>query len=235
MARRRADRPVASYRVKVMLFGATGLVGQGLLRESLRDDRVTAGLTVGRAATGQEHPKLRELVHSDLLDLEPVADQLEGYHACLFCLGVSAVGRSEEEYRRITHNLTLFVAQTLRARNRDLGFVYVSGAGTDEGSRMLCARVKGRTENALLDLFPGRAYMFRPGFIQPRHGIRPRTRLYHTVYAVANLLLPLLGRLVPDLVADTERLGRTMLTAACCGAPTPVLENRDINALATSA
>lgn len=222
--------------MRVILFGATGMIGQGVLRECLRDDQVTAVLVVGRAATGHEHPKLRELVRADVSDLEPVAGELDGYDACLFCLGVSAAGMKEHEYRRITHDLTLAVARALLTRNPQLRFGYVSGAGTDSAqrSRMMWARVKGRTENALRELMPATAYMFRPGFIQPRHGVRSKTGLYRAVYAVTAPLLPVLGRLFPNAVTDTERLGRAMITVARDGAPQPVLQTRDINALAAS-
>jgi uncharacterized protein YbjT (DUF2867 family) len=219
--------------VKVILFGATGMVGQGVLRECLLDDGIEEVLAVGRASTGQQHPKLREIVQPDLADLSPVADDLTGFDACLFCLGVSSTGMSEDEYRRITYDLTLSAARTLIARNPELTFAYVSGAGTDHTgrSRMMWARVKGQTENALLDL-PIRAYMFRPAFIQPLHGAKSKTRIYSALYTVSRPLLPLLRRLWPSVVTDTERLGRAMIAAARVGAPKPVLETRDINALA---
>ena len=217
--------------MKVIIFGATGMVGQGVLRECLIDPGVTGVLAVGRAATGRHDPKLREIVRSDLRDLSAVADQLAGYDACFFCLGVSSIGMSEPEYTAITYDLTLSVARTLLATNPELTFIYVSGQGTNATGRMMWARVKGATEQALLDL-PFRAYMFRPAFIQPQHGVRSRTRGYAILYAVTAPLLPLLRRLAPSTVTTTERIGRAMLAVARTGAPRQVLETRDINALA---
>lgn len=212
------------------------MVGQGVLRECLLDRDVTAVLAVGRRPTGQQHPKLREIQPDDLFDLGPVAAELTGFDACFFCLGISAVGRSEVDYRRITHDLTLSVARTLQPLNPDLTFGYVSGMGTDGtgNSRMMWARVKGETENALLAL-PFRGYMFRPGFIQPLSGIRSRTRLYAAVYAVIRPLHPLLTRLFPSAMTTTERVGRAMLAVARDGHTPRVLETRDINALGLSA
>lgn len=215
--------------MKVMIFGATGMVGQGVLRECLLDDDVERVLTVGRAATGQTHDKLREIVHADLFDLSPVEDELRGWDACFFCLGVSAAGMSEAEYTRVTHDLTLSVARTLAKLNPEMCFVYVSGAGT--GGKAMWARVKGKTESALLEL-PFRAkYMFRPGFIQPQHGIKSKTKLYRAIYAVMGPLYPVLRGVAPNFVTTSEQVGRAMLVAAKRGAPNPIVENADINAL----
>jgi len=217
--------------VKVILFGATGMVGQGVLRECLRDPDVSAVLAVGRGPTGQEHPKLREEVLANVGDLGPIADEMVGYDACFFCLGVSSAGMSEEAYRKVTFDLTLAVARTL-ARNTKLTFVYVSGQGTDssERGRRMWARVKGRTENALLEL-PFQTYAMRPGYIQPLHGITSKTRLYSAMYAVVKPLYPLLRRIAPAYVTTTEQVGRAMLHVARAGVPKRVLETKDINAL----
>ena len=217
--------------MKVILFGATGMVGQGVLRECLRDPDVSAVLAVGRGPTGQEHPKLREEVLANVGDLGPIADEMVGYDACFFCLGVSSAGMSEEAYRKVTFDLTLAVARTL-ARNTKLTFVYVSGQGTDssERGRRMWARVKGRTENALLEL-PFQTYAMRPGYIQPLHGITSKTRLYSAMYAVVKPLYPLLRRIAPAYVTTTEQVGRAMLHVARAGAPKRVLETKDINAL----
>ncbi|MET8828029.1 epimerase [Streptomyces sp. NPDC004610] len=225
--------------MKVIVFGATGMVGQGVLRESLRDDSVTEVLVIGRRPTGITHPKLRELVHPDLRELlaRPGVDaELAGYDACFFCLGVSAVGMTEEAYRRVTYDLTLAAARALSAVNPDLTFLYVSGQGTDstERGRSMWARVKGETENALLAL-PLRTYLLRPGYIQPLHGITSRTRLYRVLYRVTSPLYPLLRRLAPGHVTTTEQLGRAMLSIAGGGAPRPVLHNGDINRVALGA
>jgi uncharacterized protein YbjT (DUF2867 family) len=223
--------------MKVVLFGATGMIGQGALRECLLGDRVERVLSIGRSSTGQQHEKLRELTVPDLHDLSAVADQLAGYDACLFCLGASSAGMSEADYRRLTYDLTLHAARTLAERNPGMTFLYVSGAGTDstEKGSSMWARVKGETENALLRLPFKAAYMFRPGYIQPMHGITSRTRLYRVAYGIGAPLYPLLKRLAPGMVTTTERLARAMLHAAEHGAPKPILETRDINALADAA
>ena len=223
--------------MKIVLFGATGMVGQGVLRECLLDGDVESVLTVGRSATGQEHPKLREIVHADFTDFGAVAGELTGHDACFFCLGVTSAGRKEEDYRRVTYDFTLAAAEVLAKQNPGMTFVYVSGAGTDstERGRSMWARVKGETENALLRLPFGGAYLFRPALIRPRHGIRSRTRLYRISYAVLWPFLPALRRLFPGYVTSTEEVGRAMLAVAKRGAPRPVLENRDINVLAAEA
>ena len=216
--------------MKVLLFGATGMVGQGALLECLRDDRVEQVLAVGRTPVGRQHAKLREIVRPDLFDLSPVRDELAGYDACFFCLGVSSAGMKEADYRRITYDLTLSVAGLLAELTPDLTFAYVSGQGTDssEHGRMMWARVKGATENALRAL-PLRTYLFRPGFIQPMHGVRSKTRLYAAVYRVSGPLFPLLRRLFPRAMTTTETLGRAMIEVAAHGADRQVLETRDIN------
>jgi uncharacterized protein YbjT (DUF2867 family) len=218
--------------MNVILLGATGMVGQGALRECLLDSGVDSVLALGRTPTGMEHPKLREVVRADLFDLTPIAAQLSGLDACLFCLGVSSTGMSEEAYTRVTHDLTLSVARTLADVNPGMRFLYVSGAGTDssERGRMMWARVKGRTENALLKL-PLDAYMFRPAFIQPQHGVRSKTALYRALYAVSGPLYPVLHRIAPRLVTSSETLGRAMVAVAANGAPKRILETSDINAI----
>ena len=219
--------------MNVLLFGATGMVGQGVLRECLLDPDVERVLALGRSAGGREHPKLRELIHPNLFDLSALEKDLSGFDACFFCLGVSSVGMEEERYRQITYDLTLAVAQTLVRLNPAMTFVYVSGMGTDstEQGRTMWARVKGRTENTLLRLPFKAAYMFRPGVIVPLHGIRSKTRLYQSFYTATGPLLRLLYRLFPKYVTTTEQLGRAMLQASKHGAPKPVLETADINQL----
>ena len=219
--------------MKVILFGASGMVGQGVLRECLLDPAVTTVLSIVRSSTGQQHPKLREIVHNDFLDFSSLAAEMSGADACLFCLGVSSAGMSEESYRRVTHDITLAAAGTLVKLNPNMTFVFISGAGTDssEHGRMMWARVKGQTENELLRLPFKAAYMFRPGVIVPLHGIKSRTMLYRVPYAVLGPILPLLQRLFPKYVTTTEKLGRAMLTAGKQGAPKHVLESSDINKL----
>lgn len=219
--------------MKLILFGASGMVGQGVLRECLRDADVEEVLLVVRSPTGQTHEKLREIVHDDFFDFSGIADRLAGFDACLFCLGVSSAGMKEPDYHRVTYDLTMAAAAVLAQRNPNMTFIYVSGQGTDssEKGRSMWARVKGKTENALLQMPFKRAYMFRPGLVQPMHGVRSKTRLYRFVYAITGPIFPLFKRLAPGSVTTSEQLGRAMLKAAKEGAPKAVLENRDINQL----
>jgi len=222
--------------MRAILFGGTGMVGQGVLRECLLDDRVEHVLSVGRTPLDTRHDKLSELVRPDLFDLSEagtVADQLAGYDACFFCLGVSSAGLAEAEYRRLTYDLTLSAAGAVAAASPGLTFIYVSGQGTDstEAGRIRWARVKGATENALRAL-PMRNFAFRPGFIQPLHGITSKTPVYALAYRVSGPLLPVLRRLAPNAVTTTEVIGRAMIAVAEHGYPTPVLETRDLNTAA---
>jgi len=222
--------------MRVILFGATGMVGQGVLRESLLDPDVDHVLVVGRSASGTQHAKIEEIVHADLFDLSAIADRLRGYDACFFCLGVSAAGMKESDYARVTYELTLSVAATLARVNPAMTFIYVSGAGTDSSQRgrMMWARVKGKTENALLQMPFEAVYMFRPGYIQPLHGIRAKTGWYNTVYAIMAPLYPLWKMLLPNAVTTTEQLGRAMIEVGKRGNPNRVLESRDINGISAS-
>jgi uncharacterized protein YbjT (DUF2867 family) len=217
--------------MKVVLFGATGMVGQGVLRECLLDPDVTGVLAVGRSLSGQAHPKLREIQHDDFLDFSAIESELAGFDACFFCLGVSSVGLSEERYRRLTYGITMAAATTLAKLNPGMVFIYVTGAGTDstEQGRIMWARVKGKTENDLLKLPFRAAYMFRPAAIQPLHGVRSKTAWYQAVYVVAAPLLTLLNRIAPKYVTTTEQVGRAMIRVAKQGFSKPVLESEDIN------
>lgn len=208
------------------------MVGQGVLRECLLDPQVRRVLSIGRSAIGQQHPKLREIVRSNLFDVSDIESDLAGYDACFFCLGVSAAGKSEEDYRHLTYDITLAAATMLARLNPRMTFIYVSGTGTDstEQGRTMWARVKGSTENAILRLPFKAAYMFRPAFIQPMHGETSKTRLYRLFYAMP-LLFPLLKRLFPRSVSTTEQIGRAMIAAARSGAPQAILETEDINQL----
>jgi uncharacterized protein YbjT (DUF2867 family) len=213
--------------VKVIVFGATGMVGQGVLRESLLAGDVEQVLAVGRTPTGLRHPKLREASLADFTDLTPLTDQLAGYDACFYCLGVSVRGYNEAQYTRISYDYPLAAARTLAAINPEITFVYVSGAGTDPQSRAMWARVKGRAEQAILDLLPN-GYAFRPGFIRPTYGATSKTGLYRAVYAITAPLMPLLERLAPRYVTTSDRLGRAMLRAARQGFPNRIVEGRDL-------
>jgi uncharacterized protein YbjT (DUF2867 family) len=219
--------------MRIVLFGATGMIGQGALRECLLDPEVEAVLAVGRRSTGKQHSKLRELQQRDFSDFSPIEGALSGFDACLFCLGVSSAGMSEQEYRRVTKDVTLAAARTLCRQNPAMTFVYVSGAGTDstERGRVMWARVKGETENALLAMPFKAAYMFRPGFIQPLHGIVSRTRLYRAVYTLLGPLYPVFKALFPRHMTTTEELARAMLHVAKHGAAGHVLESPDISGI----
>jgi len=234
--------------VRVLIFGATGMVGQGVLRECLNDpgiERVVAisrtpiaqhasvGAAFGRppSSGGSWRPKLEQLIHPDLCDLSPIESKLSGFDACFFSIGVTSAGMSEEEYTRKTYDMTMSVARTLARLNPDMTFVYVSGAGTDstERGRTMWARVKGRTENELLRLPFKAAYMFRPAGIQPMHGIKSKTKSYRVLYSLTRPLLPVFVRLFPKYMTTTEQVGRAMINVARRGAPKAVLESQDIN------
>jgi uncharacterized protein YbjT (DUF2867 family) len=222
--------------MNVILFGATGMVGQGVLRECLLDPDVEYILFIVRTLSGQQHLKLRELVHTDFLDYSAIEPQLTGFDACFFSLGVSSADMDEAKYTHLTYDLTLAAATTLARLNPQMTFLYVSGAGTDstEGGRIMWARVKGKTENALLKLPFRAAYMFRPGFIQPLHGIRSKTKLYQFFYTALHPILPLLKSAFPKSITTTEELGRAMLNVAKHGYPKPILEVPDIIRAASS-
>ena len=219
--------------MNVVIFGATGMIGQGVLRECHQDPGVMRVLTIGRAATGVQHPKLRDLVHRDMWRYDAIERELSGFDACFFCLGVSSAGMAEADYERITFGIAIAAAETLARLNPSMTFVYVSGAGADssEAGRIMWARVKGKTENAILRLPFKASYVFRPGVVQPVHGARSRTAAYRVLYAVAKPLLPVLRRVMPGYILTTEQFGRAMLTAVRRGAPKRVLESTDISAL----
>jgi uncharacterized protein YbjT (DUF2867 family) len=219
--------------MNVILFGATGMVGQGILRECLLDPDVQQVLSVVRTPSSQHHEKLHELIHSNFFDYSEIESQLTGFDACFFSLGVSSAGMDEAKYTHLTYDLTLSAATTLAKLNPQMTFLYVSGAGTDstERGRSMWARIKGKTENDILKLSFRAAYMFRPGFIQPLHGIRSKTRLYQTVYTLLNLILPLLKFTLPQYVTTTEQVGRAMLQVAKRDYPRPILESKDIDSL----
>jgi uncharacterized protein YbjT (DUF2867 family) len=221
--------------MKVVIFGATGMVGRGVLLECLRDPEVELAVTVGRTATGITDAKLQEIVHADLAEFTGIEKRLAGFDACFYCLGVSSTGMSEAEYTRLTYQFTVAAGDTLARLNPGMTFIYVSGSGTDstERGRMMWARAKGRTENALLKL-PLKAYMFRPGFIEPMDGIKSKTRSYRMFYVVLKPVLPLLRWMLPKQVLSTREIGRAMLTVAKHGYAKHVLETMDIRAVVNS-
>ncbi|MFD8983936.1 epimerase [Streptomyces sp. NPDC059564] len=218
--------------MNVLLFGGTGMLGRGVLRECLRDESVTGVLSIGRTPLGVTHPKLREHIVPDPSDLSGIAAELPDHDACFFCLGVSSVGMKEDAYRAITYDLTLAVARPLAAANPELTFVYISGEGTDstERGRSMWARVKGKTENDLLAL-PFHAYMFRPGIVQPVSGLPSKTALYRIAYVLTKPLFPILRRFAPNHVTTTEAIGRAMIAVATpgSGVTTRILRPQDLN------
>ena len=215
--------------MKVLLFGATGMVGQGVLLACLKAPMVDEVVTMGRTPTAVRDRKVREVVHEDLGNYGGMEDSLRGFDACFFCLGVTSSGREEADYARVTYGFTLAAAEALCRVNPAMTFIYVSGSGTDstEKGRMMWARVKGRTENALLAL-PFHAYMFRPGFIEPLDGISSKTPSYQRFYRVAGPLLPLAHRLFPRSILTTRQVGDAMLAVARYGYEKRVLETGDI-------
>jgi uncharacterized protein YbjT (DUF2867 family) len=222
--------------INVLVFGASGMVGQGVLRECLRDPEVAMVMTIGRTGSGLHNAKLQEVVHPDLSDYAPIENRLTNFDACFFCLGISSAGLTEEAYRHVTYDLTLAAASALVRLNPQMTFIYVSGAGTDSSGagRIMWARVKGQTENALLALRFRAAYMLRPGIIQPRDGIKSKTPGYRIFYSVLAFLLPLLRAALPNHVLSTRQVGLAMLNLAKHGYSKAILESRDINIIAAS-
>ncbi|MBJ6363749.1 NAD-dependent epimerase/dehydratase family protein [Paenibacillus sp. MAHUQ-46] len=219
--------------MKVIITGATGMVGGGVLHECLHHPDVEQVLVLGRKSCEIRHPKLREIVHTDLFDVSPVKEQLSGYNACFFCLGVSSIGMSEAEYTKITYDLTMHVAEALAESNPDMVFCYVTASGTDstEQGRSMWARVKGRTENALLKLPFKSAYMFRPGYIQPTKGLQNT----HPYYAYVSWLYPALKLLIPAYVTSQKEIGNAMIHAVNRGYESSILQCKDIARLAEPA
>lgn len=217
--------------MRIVLFGGSGMVGQGVLRESLLASDVDQVLSIVRSPTADARSKLREVVHDDFHNFEPLAATLNGYDACFFCLGITSVGLSEEAYSRVTHDIPIAAATVLARMNPHMKFIFVSAAGSDstEKGRTMWARVKGRTENELLKM-PLDTYVFRPAMIQPMHGIRSRTRLYNALYPAIRPLVPVLQRF-PRYFTTLEQVGRAMLAVARRGYPKRILESEDINKL----
>jgi uncharacterized protein YbjT (DUF2867 family) len=209
------------------------MVGAGALLECLADPRVESVLAIGRSPTGRAHPKLRDVILPDFFAYDALRADFASSDACFFCLGVSSVGMSEAAYTRLTYDLTLAAARAMVAVNPRLTFCYVSGAGTDssEQGRTMWARVKGRTENALLALPFKAAFMFRPAFIQPVKGVRSKTGWYQAIYTMIAPLSPILYRLFPQVSTTTGSLGRALIQVAAVGYSKPILYSPDINAL----
>lgn len=218
-------------KVKAIITGATGMIGKGVLLECLDDERVESVLILNRSSIGMTHPKLKEVLHSDFMDFSTIKDELQGYNAVFFCLGVSASGMSEADYTRITYDYTLNFAKAVKEQSPEATFIYVSGTGTDssEKGRMMWARVKGKTENDLMKLGFKDTVMFRPGAIRPMRGIKSKTPLYQTIYTIISPLWPLFGLLMGKNLTDTTRIGKAMINVAVNGSAEKHLENPAIN------
>jgi uncharacterized protein YbjT (DUF2867 family) len=220
--------------MKAIIFGATGMIGKGVLLECLDHPDVKQVLTIGRSKLEIKNPKLKQIEHSSFLDFTGLEGELKNYDACFFCLGISAAGMNEADYTRITHDFTLSAAQFLFRLNPEMTFTYVSGQGTDstEKGRMMWARVKGKTENDLRALGFKKAIMFRPGVIIPRRGIKSRTKSYQTIYNLFGWLLKLLEKTAPNSITDTTKIGLAMINTHLKGADKTILTPKDINQLA---
>ncbi len=218
--------------MKVILFGSTGMIGQGVLSECMKDPGIESVLVINRQTCGITHPKLKEIIHTNLFDLSPISTGLAGFDACFFCVGVSSLGMKEADYNKMTFELTTKVAVTLLNLNKDLTFCYISGANTDstENGNTMWARIKGKTENELLSMPFRSAYMFRPGFIQPMKGVKSKTRLYRVMYLFLKPLYFLIKNM-ESIVTSSETLGKAMIIAATTGYEKKILESKDINAI----
>jgi len=214
---------------RIILTGATGMVGEGVLHECLQDDRIAAVLVIGRKPCGYAHPKFKEIIHADFTDLSPIEDQLRGYDGCLFCSGVSSVGMRETEFYKLTYTLTMQVAQTLIKLNPAMVFCYISGAHTDstEKGRTMWARVKGKTENDLVKLPFKAVYNFRPGAMKPTKGMKNTLGFYKWL----GWLLPVIKVFVPNSICTLQQVGKAMINAVVKGYEKPILEVKDIIAL----
>jgi len=222
-------------KLHVIITGATGMVGKGVLLECLESPYVESVLVINRRPLDILHDKLKEIIVKDFLELSEIENQLKGYNACFYCLGISAFRMSESDYSKITYDMTMNLGETLLRINPGIGFCYVSGQGTDstEKGRMMWARVKGKTENALLSLPFKSAYMFRPGYIQPMKGIRSSTKMYNMMYALMKPLYPILNKIFADHITNTTRVGKAMINAMFLGYDKKHLDNSDINLLAS--
>jgi hypothetical protein len=217
-------------KIKPIIFGTTGMVGEGVLHECLNHPAFEAVLIINRRSCGIEHEKLTEIIHQDFHDFSTIKDKLTGYNACYFCMGVSSLGMKEEEYRRITYDLTLDIANTLANINPELTFCYVSGAGTDstENGRSMWARIKGKTENDLMKLPFKASYMFRPGYIQPTPGLNNAYKIYKFV----GPFYPIWNTFFPKYVCTLEQLGLAMINSVLKGSDVQVIEVKNIRTLA---
>lgn len=215
---------------RVIITGATGMIGKGVLLECLDHNEISEVLTIGRSSAGIKHPKLKELKHNDFTDFSTVKNQLAGYDTCFFCLGISSAGLKEEEYTKITYDYTLSLAKTLFKINPEMTFNYVSGESTDstEKGRMMWARVKGKTENDLLKMGFKQAFMFRPGMIIPLRGIKSRTKMYQFMYDYFMWLVKFTKFVSPKSVVTTTQIGKAMINSMLYGYSKTILRPVDI-------
>ena len=222
----------ATTPIRVIVTGASGMVGEGVLHECLNSNTVKEVLVLGRKSCGVTHPKLKEVLHGNFHDITPVAHQLKDYDACFFCAGVSSVGKKEEEFYHLTYKLTMHVAETLARQNSNMTFCYVSGAGTDssEKGRLMWARVKGKTENDLVKLPFAQVYNFRPGIIESMPGMKNTIKLYNYF----KWLLPIIKLISKNGVVSLAEIGQAMINATTKGYKKQILEVKDIKELAAS-
>ena len=212
--------------INAIIFGATGMVGEGVLHECLKHPDIKSVLVINRRSCGVNHEKLREIIHTDFLNFSPLESEIAGYNACYFCMGVSSIGKKEEVYTRLTYDLTFHVANTLVKLNPEMTFCYISGAGTDstENGRSMWARVKGKTENDLMKLPFKASYMFRPGYIQPTKGLKNTYKFYKVVAPI----YPLIKLLFSKYVCTLEEIGLSMINVTLFGSDKQILECKDI-------
>ncbi len=216
--------------MKVIITGASGMIGKGVLLECLDHPEVTEVLSIGRRSLEINHPKLRELIHKDFSEFESVADKLRGYDACYHCMGVSAAGMSEEQYTVMTYDYSIALAKVLHQVNPEMTFTYVSGQGTDstEKGRSMWARVKGKTENHIINMGFKQAFAFRPGAIIPLRGILPSSKLYRVLVKNLTWLLKLIKKMAPNSVVNTTQIGLAMINVTKQGYEKPIIDPKDI-------
>ena len=220
-------------KLKVIITGATGMVGEGVLHECLKHADVEKVLVITRKPCGYSHPKLTEIVHDNFFDITSLADRLKGYNACYFCLGVTSLGKNEAEYTKLTYTLTLNFATTLATLNPGMTFCYISGAGTDstEKGRTMWARVKGKTENDLMKLSFKQVYNFRPFGIIPFLPLKP-SQTYYKTYKYLGWLFSLMKVIAPNYVITLKDLAAAMINSSLIGYSRNNLEVKDIKILA---
>jgi hypothetical protein len=213
-------------KIKVIITGATGMVGEGVLHECIQHEGIEEILIIGRKSCGFSNPKLKEIIHKDFYDISLIKNELSGYDACFFCLGTTSVGKTESEYYKMTYTLTMHFAENISSVNSGMTFCYISGSGTDssEKGKIMWARIKGKTENDLMKLPFKHVYAFRPGFMKPTKGLKNTL----SMYKYFGWLYPVIKALLPNYVSTLQELGLSMINSALKGYDKPVLEVKDI-------